>query len=134
MKCLTWFLLILLTTVPLCAKPKVDVHVKVNEGIRKDRAGDSLSKSGGATPGNTFLATVWFLNVTVMADNSEAVAKNNNGQWCITGDAALDVNGEYQGTLDGNSLEIQVPQKNGKIKKQHYEIFDHKWRKLSDIS
>jgi hypothetical protein len=127
----TWFLLVFLTAVPLCAKPKVDVRVKVNEGIRKDRAGDSLAKSG-ASPYNTFLAEVWFLNVTVTADNSEAVAKGN-GQWCITGDAALDVNGEYPGTLDGNSLDIQIPAKNGKTKKVHFEVLDHKWRKLSDL-
>jgi hypothetical protein len=44
MKYLTCFLLVLLTAAPLCAKPKVDVRVKVNEGLRKDRAGDSLSK------------------------------------------------------------------------------------------
>src|SRR5580704_16713559 len=95
-KNLAWFLLVLLTAAPLCAKPKVDVRVKVNEGLRKDRAGDSLSKGGGATPGNTFTAGVWFMNVTVMADSSEAVARNNE-QWCITGDTALNVNGEYQG-------------------------------------
>lgn len=132
MKCLTWFLLALLTAAPLCAKPKVDVRVKVNEGLRKDRAGDSLSKGGGATLGNTFTTGVWFMNVSVMADNSEAVAKNN-GQWCITGEAALNVNGEYQGTLDGSSLDIQIPDKNGKSKKLHFEVLDHKWRKLSDL-
>jgi hypothetical protein len=132
MKCLTWFLLALLTVAPLCAKPKVDVRVKVNEGLRKDRAGDSLSKSGGTTLGNTFTTGVWFMNITVMADDSEAVAKNN-GQWCITGDAALNVNGEYKGTLDGNSLDVQTPDRNGKTKKLHFEVFDHKWRKLSDL-
>jgi hypothetical protein len=35
MKGLTWFLLALITAAPLCAKPKVDVRVKVNEGLRK---------------------------------------------------------------------------------------------------
>lgn len=132
MKCLTWILLVLLTAAPLFAKPKVDVRVKVNEGLRKDRAADSLSKGGGAAPGNTFTAGVWFMNVTVTSDNSEAVAKNN-GQWCITGETALDVNGEYPGTLDGNSLDIQIPAKNGKTKKVHLEVLDHKWRKLSDL-
>lgn len=132
MKCLTWFLVILLTAAPLGAKPKVDVRVKVNEGLRKDRAGDSLSKGGGATLGNTFTTGVWFMNITVMAENFDAVAKNN-GQWCITGDAALNVNGEYQGTLDGNSLDVQIPGKDGKNKKVHFEVFDHKWRKLSDL-
>jgi hypothetical protein len=130
-KNLAWFLLILLTAAPLCAKPKVDVHVKVSEGIRKDRAGDSLSKSG-ATPYNTFYVGVWFMNVTVTADNSEAVAKNN-GQLCITGETALNVNGEYHGTLDGNSLDIQIPDKNGKTTKLHFEVLDHKWRNLSDL-
>ncbi len=131
MKNMAWFLLVLLTAAPLCAKPKVDLRVKVNEGLRKDRAGDSLSKSG-ATPSNTFTVGVWFMNVTVTSDSSEAVAKNN-GQWCITGDTALNVNGEYQGTLDGTSLDIQIPDKNGKTKKLHFEVFDHKWRKLSDL-
>jgi hypothetical protein len=79
MKSLTWCLLVLLTAAPLLGKPKVDVRVKVNEGIIKNRAGDSLSK-GGSTPANTFTVTVWFLNVTMTADDSEAVAKNN-GQW-----------------------------------------------------
>jgi hypothetical protein len=64
MKSLTWCLLVLLTAAPLLAKPKVDVRVKVNEGIIKNRAGDSLSK-GGSTPANTFTVTVWFLNVTM---------------------------------------------------------------------
>lgn len=132
MKGLTWFLLALITAAPLCAKPKVDVRVKVNEGLRKDRAGDSLSKGGGAAPGNTFVTGVWFMNVTVTSDNSGAVAKNN-GQWCITGEETLDVNGEYAGTLDGSSLDIQVPAKNGKTKKAHFEVLDHKWRKLSDL-
>jgi hypothetical protein len=133
MKWLTWFLVFLLAAAPLYAKPKVEVRIKVSGRTSAQDVGDRLSKGGEAAPGNVLPVTVWFLNVTVTADNSEAVAKNN-GQWCITGDAALDVNDEYRGILDGNSLEIQVPQKNNKIKKQHYEILDQKWRKLSDIS
>jgi hypothetical protein len=133
MRWLTWFLLALLTAAPICAKPKVDVRVKVNEGIGRDRATDSISKNNHPTTDNTMIKeTVWFLNVTVVSDNAEAVAKGN-GQWCITGIDALDVNGEYNGTLDGNSLEIQMPLKNGKTKKEHFEIFDHKWRKLSGL-
>jgi hypothetical protein len=132
MRRLTWLLLALLTAAPIYAKPKVDVRVKVNDGIGRDHATDSLSKNGAASTLNTTFNTIWFLNVTVLSENSEAVAKNN-GQWCISGDAALDVNGEYPGTLDGNSLEIQMPLKNGKTKKLHFEIFDHKWRKLADL-
>jgi hypothetical protein len=134
MKRRAWLLLALLTALPACAKPKVDVRVKVNEGIGRDRAADSLSKNNHPTTDNTMIKeTVWFLNVTVVSDNTEAVAKGN-GQWCITGsDEALDVNGEYRGTLDGNSLEILVFLKNGKVRKEHFEIFDHKWRKLSDL-
>jgi hypothetical protein len=132
MKTLTWLLLALLTAAPISAKPKVDVRVKVNDGIGRDHATDSLSKNGAASTLNTTFNTIWFLNVTVVSDNSEAVAKNN-GQWCITGDGALDVNGDYHGTLDGNSLEIQMLLKNGKTKKLHFEILDHKWRKLADL-
>jgi hypothetical protein len=35
MKYLAWFLLVLLTAAPLCAKPKVDVRVKVKEGLAR---------------------------------------------------------------------------------------------------
>ena len=129
----TWLLLLLLAASPLWAKPKVDVRVKVNEGIGTDRPQDSLSKSGSsASAGGMLFGTVYFLNVTVFSDNAQAVAKNN-GQWCIKGDTALDKAAEYHGTLDGNNLELEVPQKNGKTKKKNFEIFDHKWRKLSDL-
>jgi hypothetical protein len=128
-----WLLLPLLAASPLLAKPKVDVRVKVNDEIAKDRAQDSLSKGTGSSMSTTFYGTVFFLNVTVLSDNAEAVAKNN-GQWCISGDIELDQATEYHGTLDGNDLELEILQKNGKIKKKKFEILDHKWRKLSDIT
>ena len=81
----------------------------------------------------TLYGIVFFANVTLRSDNAEAVAKNN-GQWCITGDIELDRATEYHGTLNGENLEIEFPQKNGKIKKEHYEIFDHKWRKLIELT
>jgi hypothetical protein len=130
-KAQTLFIVALLAATPLFAKPKVNVQVKVNEGAGRDRVQDSISKGQGTTS-NALVATVWFLNVTVTSDNAEAVAKGN-GQWCITGDAPLDVNGEYEGMLDGTSLDVQVPGKNGKIKKLHFDVFDHKWRKLADL-
>jgi hypothetical protein len=132
MKSAIW-LLLLLTAAPLWAKPKVDVRVKVNEGIGRDSVRGALSKNGSSnSPADVIFATVYYLNVTVSSDNAEAVAKND-GQWCIRGDDALDVNGEYRGTLDGNNLEIQFPIKNGKTKKLHFDILDHKWRTLSEL-
>ena len=80
----------------------------------------------------TFYSLVFFVNVIVLSDNAEAVAKNN-GQWCISGDTELDTNTEYHGTLDGNTLNLEIVQKNGKIKKKSFEILDHKWRKLADL-
>jgi hypothetical protein len=68
----------------------------------------------------------------VFSKNAEAVAKND-GQWCITGDTQLDRGAEYQGTLNGNNLEIEIPQKNGKTKKKSFDVIDRKWRKLSDL-
>ena len=133
MRSFLWLLLTLLAASPLLAKPKVDVRIKVNEEIAKDRAQDSLSKSPGSSMSTTFYGTVFLLNVTVLSDNAEAVAKNN-GQWCISGDIELDSATEYHGTLNGNDLNLEIPQKNGKIKKVTFEIFDHKWRKLSDIT
>jgi hypothetical protein len=133
MKLFTWLLLPLLAASPLLAKPKVDVRIKINEETVRDRASDSLSKPAGSSMNSTFYAAVYFLNVIVLSDNAEAVAKNN-GNWCISGGTELDRNTEYHGTLNGSELDIEIPQKNGKVKKVTFEIFDHKWRKLADIT
>jgi len=130
MKSLSWLLLLLLVAGPVWAKPKVDVRVRVNEGIGKDHK-DSLSRTGSSYDGSLTTGQDFFLNVSVSSDNAEAVAKNN-GQWCIKGDTLLGAM-DYKATLDGNSLEIEIPQKNGKIKKVSFGIFDRKWRKLSDL-
>lgn len=132
MRPLTWLLLTLLAASPLLAKPKAEVRVKVNEEAARDHAQDSLSKNTGASMSTTFYSTVFFANVTVVSDNAEAVAKNN-GQWCISGDTELDASTEYHGTLDGNTLNLEMVLKNGKTKKKSFEILDHKWRKLSDL-
>jgi hypothetical protein len=124
-------LLILLAALPLWAKPKVEVRVKVNEGIGKNLPQDSLSRTGSSMEGALNAGQVFYLNVTVLSDHADAVAKNN-GQWCIKGDELLG-SLEYRGTLDGNHLELEIPQKNGKTKKKSYVVFDRKWRKLSDI-
>ena len=124
-------LLLFLAASPLWAKPKIDVRVKLDDGVGVDRAKESISRVGGASSATTIYTTVFYLNVTVLSDNAEAVAKNN-GQWCIKGDDLLS-SFEYHGTLDGNTLEIEIPQKNGKTKKKSYVVFDHKWRKLSDL-
>jgi len=131
MRPLPWLLLLSLAASPLWAKPKVDVRVKVNEGIGKNLPQDSLSRTGSSLDGAIGGGQVFFLNVTVLSDNTEAVAKNN-GQWCIKGDTLLG-SFEYHGTLEGNSLELEIPQKNGKTKKKSYVIIDRKWQKLSDL-
>lgn len=115
----------------LAGKPKVEVQVKVNEGIGKNQPADSLSRAGSSYDGKLDLPQIYFLNVTVTSDNAEAVAKNN-GQWCIKGDVFLG-SVTYHGTLNGNDLEIEVPQPNGKIKKVSFGVYDRKWRKLSDL-
>ena len=38
----------LLTTAPIYPKPKIDVKIKVHEGVGRDRAQDSLSNSGSS--------------------------------------------------------------------------------------
>jgi hypothetical protein len=129
MKCLTCFLLVLLTVAPLCAKPKVEVRVKVNDTAIAQHAERAILNGEGREPDPRFFVTYWLLNVTLMSDNSKAVAKNN-GQWCITGSTGLDWTVEYQGTLNGNWLDIQIPDKDGKTKTLHFEVVDHKWRKL----
>src|SRR5271169_1923709 len=133
MRSLTGLFLLLLAAAPLWAKPKVEVRIKIDDQIIKERPQDSLSRGGGASIPTTIYGVIYFLNVTVLSDNSEAVAKNN-GKWCTSGDTEMDKATEYHGTLDGVNLELEIPQKNGKTKKKVFEIFDHKWRKLIDLT
>jgi hypothetical protein len=121
----------LLCSPAFSAKPKVDITITVNDGIGKNVPQDSLSRTGGAMDGALGGTQVFYLNVTVHSDNAEAVAKNN-GQWCVKGDVLLG-SLQYHGTLSGNDLELEVPQPNGKIKKMTFVVYDHKWRKLSDM-
>jgi hypothetical protein len=122
---------LLLGASALLAKPKVEVRVRAHEGIDKNPAPDSLNRYNTPVAGSLPAREVFYFNVTVFSDNAEAVAKNN-GQWCIKGDAQLS-SFDYQGTLDGNELEVEIPQKNGKKKKMTFKIIDRKWRNLSDF-
>jgi hypothetical protein len=131
MKPLIGLLLLLLTASLILAKSKVEVQVRVNEGIGKNLPQDSLSRSGSSMEAPVNAGQVFYLNVTVLSDNAEAVAKNN-GQWCIKGDALLS-SLTYRGTLSGNDLELEVPQPTGKIKKMTFVVYDRKWRKLADM-
>jgi len=131
---LQWMALGLVFASPcLSAKPKVEVRVKVNEAVAKNQPADSLSRLGRSYDAPLPQPTVWFMNVTVSSDHAEAVAQNN-GQWCLKGEGDSMLSSlTYQATLSGNDLEIEVPQPNGKVKKVHFVIYDHKWRKLSDF-
>jgi hypothetical protein len=132
MRFLTLTLSILLAASPLWAKPKFEVSVKISDEIAKDTPQASLSRDGSSTINTSIYGLIFYFNVTVFSKNAEAVAKND-GQWCITGDTQLDRGAEYQGTLNGNNLEIEIPQKNGKTKKKSFDVIDRKWRKLSDL-
>jgi len=121
----------LLFSQALSAKPKVDVRIRVTEGLGKYPPQDSLNKHNAPVAGPLISSEIYYFNVTVLSDNTEAVAKNS-GQWCIKGEVYLS-SFEYHGTLTGNDLVIEVPQKNGKMSKVSFGIYDHKWRKLADI-
>jgi len=122
----------MLAAAPLCAKPKVNIRIHVSDGIGRDHATDSLTKSGATNSANITNQSIFYLNVKVSSEDAAAVAKNH-GEWCISGDNSLNINQDYDGTLEGNNLEVQITGNNGKAKKYHYEIFDHKWRKLADL-
>jgi hypothetical protein len=113
------------------AKPKVEVRLKVNDGIGKYSQQDTLNKYNSPVAGPLMSNEVFYFNVVVSSDNADAVAQNK-GQWCIKGEADLS-SIEYHGTLSGNNMEVEVPQKNGKNKKVSFVVYDHKWRKLSDL-
>lgn len=131
MACFLLALPFLLSPWAVAGKSKVDVRIRVNEGIGKYPQQDFLNERNTPMSGPLMSNEIFYFNVKVLSDNSQAVAKND-GQWCIKGDIYLDSN-ELHGTLSGNDLEIEVPQKNGKIKKVGFAIVDYKWRKLSDF-
>lgn len=123
------FLSLFLLALPLCAKTsKVDVRVKVDIAIKREKAQGNLSLAVNPI-------MISYVNVTMSSDDAEAVAKNN-GQWCIQSQdeyVELPKGAEYQGVLNGDFLEIAIPQKNGKVKKVSFKIFDYKWRTPYDL-
>ena len=136
MKFPAWLLLMLLAAAPAWAKPKIDVKLKVFNGIGRDRVSGALTKNG-STPSNTndgmLYERVFYFNVTLTTERANAALAKNNGQWCISGDAELNVDELYDATLDGNNLEIEITAKNGKSKKYRYVVIDRQWRKLDDF-
>jgi hypothetical protein len=136
MKFPAWLLLMLLAAAPAWAKPKIDVKLKVFNGIGRDRVSGALTKNG-STPSNTndgmLYERVFYFNVTLTTEKQNAALAKNNGQWCISGDAELNVDDLYDATLDGNNLEIEITAKNGKSKKYRYVVIDRQWRKLDDF-
>jgi hypothetical protein len=112
-------------------KAKVEVRLKVDDGIGKYPSQDSLNKYNSPVAGPLQSAEIFYFNVMVASDNAEAVAQNG-GKWCIKGETLLG-SIEYHATLSGNDLIIEAPDKNGKIHKLNFVVYDHKWRKLADI-
>jgi len=131
MRRITCTILMLLAATPIWAKPKVEVRIKLNDGFGIIEHTSAPTRGGAFYDDSGAAPTVFYQNVTVFSESAEAVAKNN-GQWCIKGDAMLSTP-EYHGTLEGNNLEIEIPQKNGKIKKMNFVVYDHKWRTKSDF-
>ena len=135
MKFRACLLLMLVAAAPVWAKPKIDVKVKVFNGIGRDRVAGSLSKTE-KTSSNTnesiLYERVFYLNVTITSERTEAALAKNNGQWCISGDTELDINELYDATLDGNNLDVEVTAKNGKTKKYRFVVIDRQWRKLDN--
>ncbi len=123
------FTLLVLATAPLGAKPKANIRVKISTFYGKRRPSGDL----GSTLGNdSTFGVIYYLNVTVLSDDAQAVAKNG-GDWCIKGDLPLNPGAEYHGILDGNILSLEIPEKNGKSIKRSFLVFDYKWRTLSEL-
>ena len=147
MKFPAWLFLMLLAGAPVWSqpeskpaapkpKPKIDVQVKVFNGIGRDRVAGSLSKSdtaGSNTNESTIYERVFYFNVTITSERRDPALAKNNGQWCITGENELSVDQPYDAELDGNKLEVEVPSKNGKARKYRYVVFDRQWRKLDNL-
>lgn len=122
---------LLLLGAPVYAKPKVGVKVDVEEEITNlTSSGDFSSLAGNASQ------TVSYLNVIVLPD-APIKGFRNDGKWCIKSQAGQRVHlvkgGEYKGLLDGDFLELEVPQLKGKPAKLAFLVFDRKWRSRMDI-
>ena len=120
--------LFLLTPAVSAKTAKVDVRVKVGTSVKREKAVGNLSLAVNPT-------IISYVNVTLTSDDASAVTANN-GQWCIESqDEAVDlpVGADYQGVLNGDYIEVAIPQTNGKIRKISFKIFDKKWHTPYDL-
>ncbi|HEY2647429.1 MAG TPA: hypothetical protein VGI34_10670, partial [Candidatus Acidoferrales bacterium] len=140
MKWLKGFFVALLCISSAIAKPKpvALVHVKLIQGTGSSVIATSDSKSSGIGMGSSEKV---YLNVIVSASTPEfapAVAKND-GKWCLTGNTEIRSDFIYEGLLQGDGIDILIPQVDSKTsqvigtKKVHFSILAHDWRNLSQF-
>jgi hypothetical protein len=122
-----------LLALPLWAKPKTVVYVQSHEAFEITGSADTLSR--GDTPLGAYSAPLappidYFINVTVQVHDPQVPL--TDAHWCIKGDAAL---GDliYHGTISGNDMELEIPDKNGKNKNKSFKIIDRKWRERKNL-
>ena len=125
------FVLLLMFSAAVFAKPKASVKIRVEEEITNLNTSGDLSTTVGSSS-----RSVTYLNVTVVPD---VPIDNfmNDGKWCIKSQPGQTVHlangGEYKALMDNGFLELEIPQPKGKPVKVTFVVFDHKWRSRLDI-
>jgi len=110
------------------AKPKVSVKVRIEEEITNLGTQGDLSFSTGGRIAS-------YDNVTVMPDVPVPDLKND-GKWCLRTQGEivhLVKGGLYNAILDGDFLELEIPNPKGKPLKVTFTVYDRKWRTRLDI-
>jgi hypothetical protein len=61
-----------------------------------------------------------------------AVAKNDE-KWCLVRNTEVPLNFSLGELLQGDGIDILMPQQDRKIRKVHSSIVDLRWRSLADL-
>jgi hypothetical protein len=134
MKWLTLFFVASLCIAPAVSKPKPVslVYVKMVQGHGTGFIISSDSRSTGIDVNSGEKVT---LNVIVTGRTTEyaAAVAQNDGKWCLVGNAELRAMFPYEGLLQGDGIDVLLPQPDGKTGKAHFSILYHRWIDLSRL-
>lgn len=125
----------LLCVSPVAAKPKpvALVWVKMVQGRGIGFSITSDSRSSGVSNESNEKVYVTAVVSARTPEYAEAVAKND-GKWTLVGNFEMRPGFSYEGLLQGDGIDVVVPQPNGKTSKIHFFILAHEWRNLDALT
>jgi hypothetical protein len=120
---------------PAVAKPKpvALVWVKMIQGRGIGFSITSDSRSSGISNESNEKVYVTAIVSARGDEYAEAVAKNE-GKWTLTGNFEMRPGFSYEGLLQGDGIDLIIPQANGKTSKVHFFVLAHEWRNLDQLT